>query len=86
MVRRSIAELPLPPPPSSGDRPSLLPLSGSRTAPLPAQNTIAIDQADVVGEIAIAGKRLSNWIIALLLLVTAAAAGAVVYFGLPYIQ
>ncbi|HEY3806675.1 MAG TPA: serine/threonine-protein kinase [Kofleriaceae bacterium] len=89
-LRGSVAQLPLPPPPSSGDRPSLLPLSGSRTAPIaaqnPAQHTIAIDQADVVGEVAVAGKRLSNWIIALLLLVTAAATGAVVYFGLPYLQ
>ena len=31
-------------------------------------------------------SRMGNLTIALLLLVTAAAAGAVVYFGLPYVQ
>jgi hypothetical protein len=31
-------------------------------------------------------RRMGNLTIALLLLVTAAAAGAVVYFGLPYVQ
>jgi serine/threonine protein kinase len=84
--RSSIASLPLPPPPVSGDRPSLIPLSGSRTAPvMQAQTTLSIDADDVVAEVAIP-RRTSNWLIALLLVLTAAAAGAVVYFGLPYIQ
>ena len=87
--RPSIAQLPLPPPPSSGDRPSLIPLSGSRTAPtMQAQHTVMIEAGDVVGETAVAAPRrhLGNWLLAVLLLLTAAAAGAVVYFGLPYLD
>jgi serine/threonine protein kinase len=85
-ARGSIASLPLPPPPVSGDRASLVPLSGSRTAPvMQAQSTLSIEASDVLGEIAVP-RRTSNWLIALLLVLTAAAAGAVVYFGLPYIQ
>jgi hypothetical protein len=98
--RQSIAQLPLPPPPASNERPSLVPLSGSRTSPLmKAQHTLAVESADVLHEANIAAPiaaapsyplaprtRTSNWIIALLLVLTAAAAGAVVYFGLPYIQ
>jgi len=87
-ARPSIAQLPLPPPPSSGDRPSLIPLSGSRTAPtMQAQHTLAIEASDVMAEVAIAApRRLSNWLLAVLLLLTAAAAGAVVYFGLPFLD
>jgi hypothetical protein len=97
--RQSIAQLPLPPPPVSNERPSLVPLSGSRTSPLmKAQHTLAVEAADVLHEASVAPSasmpapvmrvptRTSNWVIALLLVVTAAAAGAVVYFGLPYIQ
>jgi serine/threonine protein kinase len=97
--RQSIAQLPLPPPPASNERPSLVPLSGSRTAPLmKAQHTLAVEAADVLHEVSIrtsasmsapaarARTHTSNWVIALLLVLTAAAAGAVVYFGLPYIQ
>jgi serine/threonine protein kinase len=95
--RQSIAQLPLPPPPASNERPSLVPLSGSRTSPtMKAQHTIAVDSADVLHEANVSAAlpasppvpraRTSNWVIALLLVLTAAAAGAVVYFGLPYIQ
>jgi hypothetical protein len=102
--RQSIAQLPLPPPPASNERPSLVPLSGSRTAPtMKAHHTLTVDAADVLHEanvrvsasMSIAPapapprpvvRRTSNWVIALLLVLTAAAAGAVVYFGLPYIQ
>ncbi len=98
--RQSIAQLPLPPPPASNERPSLVPLSGSRTAPvMKAQHTLAVEAADVLHEANVrtsasmsapaaarARTRTSNWVIALLLVLTAAATGAVVYFGLPYIQ
>jgi serine/threonine protein kinase len=88
-VRPSIAQLPLPPPPTSSDRNSMIPLSGSRTSPtMQAQHTISIEAQDVVGEVALAvpARRLSNSILAVLLLLTAAAAAAVVYFGLPYLD
>jgi serine/threonine protein kinase len=96
------AQLPLPAPPTTGDltvlkRPPQIPLTGSRTLPkLEAQHTLSVSAEDVLSELntTVPAPRIpnapytqmSNWLIALLLLVAATAAGAVVYFGLPYIQ
>jgi len=83
---------PLTPPKSSP------PLSGARTRPNLKQQprTLHVEAADVLDEVAVATaeaprapevvKQMGNLTIFVLLLLTAAAAGAVVYFGLPYLQ
>jgi serine/threonine protein kinase len=69
------------------------PLSGARTLP-GLRQTLHVEPEDVLAEVALAKqsmgltaapKRMGALAIALVLLVCAAAAGAVVYFGLPYV-
>src|SRR5262249_39676492 len=82
-------ELPGPPRPQIPGGP---PLSGARTLPglqkaQPlAKRTLHVEASDVLDEIsAHPPKRMGAFAILILLVLTAAAAGAVVYFGLPYI-
>jgi eukaryotic-like serine/threonine-protein kinase len=62
--------MPLPPPPLSGEHP-------------PVQ-TMAYESSPLIAKPE--SRRMGNWTILLWLFVAAAAAGAVVYFGLPYVQ
>ncbi len=76
--RPRVTSLPLPAPAASGPLPAL------------ADRTIAVDRADVLAEAAVEiaarpRRRMGALAITLWLLVAAAAAGAVVYFGLPYL-
>ena len=81
--RTSVTALPLAPPPASGERTKLVlqPVTAGVSGELAPQL-----EPDVSAMALPVPHRMGNLTIALLLLLTAAAAGAVVYFGLPYVQ
>ena len=81
--RTSVTALPLAAPPPSGERTKLVlaPVSAAVSGELAPQLEPELSAVGLP-----ATRRMGNLTIALLLLLTAAAAGAVVYFGLPYVQ
>jgi eukaryotic-like serine/threonine-protein kinase len=77
--------------PSSPPQLGAPPLSGARTLP-GLRRTLHVEAADVLAEVSLAQasravpvKRMGAFVIVMLLILTAGAAAAVVYFGLPYI-